>query len=133
MDDTEDEISREPNDWLAEAERQQAAGDFRRVYRALFIAILLKLNQAGVITFERGRTNGEYLRAVRAAAEIAIYGLLAPLVLEFDLRWYGDKPTTAEDAEAMRGEYNRLGEILAQESKKLDETGTISTLTPEQA
>lgn len=134
VDDTENEISREPNDWLAEALRQQTTGDFRRAYRAMFLAILLKLDQAGIVTFERGRTNGEYLRTLRRADQSALYALLAPLVLEFDLRWYGDKPTTAEDAESMRGEYTRLGDLLAKEARKSEEPAPVSaSLTPEQA
>ncbi len=138
LDETEVAISREPNDWLAEAARQESEGDYRRAYRALFLAILLKLDQAGIVAFERGRTNGEYLRSLRRANRKELSDLFAPLTLDFDLRWYGEKPTTAEDAAAMRGEYDRLEKILAQEPKQAEETKTdtgtnAANLTPEQA
>ena len=134
LDDTEEEISREPNDWLEEARRREEEGDYRRAYRALFLAVLLKLDQAGVVAFERGRTNGEYLRSLRRDSRPYLHDALTPLVLEFDLRWYGDKPTTAEDAAKMRVEYDRLSQMLAPQSNKKDETLTqTNALTPEQA
>ena len=134
LDDTEDDISREPNDWLQEAERQRTEGDFRRAYRAMFLAILLKLDQAGIVLFERGRTNGEYLRVLRRADRNDLPAFLSPLVLEFDLRWYGEKPTTAEDAAEMRVQYDNLSEMLTQKSNKTAETVTnAAVMTPEQA
>ena len=134
LDETEEDISREPNDWLREAEQRRANGDFRRAYRAYFLAILLKLDQAGIAPFERGRTNGEYLRVLRRADRNDLRDLLAPLILEFDLRWYGNKPTMAVDAAEMQNQFDCFSEILAKESNKIDKSSTQAvSLTPEQA
>ena len=138
FDDTEEELSREPNDWLEEAERCRAAGDFRRAYRAVFAAILLLFDQAGIILFQKSRSNGEYLRLLRGAERKALHDMLFPLVLEFDLRWYGEKPTDTEDVAAIRAEYDRMRERVAQqreaENENENEAGAAtdaSPLTPE--
>ena len=114
LDETEEEIVREPDAWLAEAEQWLKEGDYRRAYRALFVASLLQLDRAGMLVFQRSRTNGEYLRTLRRAGRKELYAIFDPLVLEFELRWYGEKPTDADDAAAVRRDYERIISLLSQ-------------------
>ena len=114
LDETEEEIVREPDAWIAEAEKWIKEGDYRRAYRALFVASLLQLDRAGIIVFQRSRTNGEYLRTLRRANRKELYEIFAPLVLEFELRWYGEKVTDAGDVADVRRDYERIIALLNQ-------------------
>src|SRR5205807_7288038 len=102
----------EPDVWLTQAESFAGDNDFRRAFRAVFLAILLQLDQAGVIEFDRSRTNGDYLRLLRSRQLTALFEALRPLVLEFDVRWYGNKPTSEADYRRCLTEYGRIRELL---------------------
>jgi hypothetical protein len=91
----EESAAASPDDWLTAARRHAASGDFHRAYRAVFIALLLRLDRLGAIQFERSRTNGEYLRQLRARQPL--YQLMSTLARDFDARWYGRAPVAEDD------------------------------------
>lgn len=73
---------------LALSHELAASGEWRRAFRAAYLAMLLLLSEAGVIRFDPSRTNGEYLReASRHAEGLA---LLRPITNEFNRLIYGD-------------------------------------------
>jgi hypothetical protein len=81
----------------AEARRraEDAAGkeDYRSAIRYRCLAVLLALDEAGMLTFDRTATNREYL--FRAPG--TIHDDLQPLLDRFDQIWYGDSPTNAQE------------------------------------
>jgi hypothetical protein len=91
----EESASTEPDELLAAAERYAKSGDFRRAYRAAFVAILLRMDRMGFIKYDRARTNGEYLRSLRGRP--FIMSMIRPLVNDFDFRWYGGASVAESD------------------------------------
>lgn len=96
----------DPERWLALARELAAAGDLRRAYRAAFIAVLLRLDRLGAIRYERSRTNGEYLRALRARPPLL--AILRPLAGAFDAHWYGAAPVSEQGLRDCLAAYERV-------------------------
>ncbi|MDQ3927864.1 MAG: DUF4129 domain-containing protein [Chloroflexota bacterium] len=68
-------------------------GDFRSAIRYRCLAVLLVLDEAGKLAFDRSATNREYL--FRATGPL--HDELQPLLDRFDDVWYGNSPTDAEE------------------------------------
>jgi hypothetical protein len=77
----------------AKAEDAAQAGDYRSAIRYRCLAVLLTLDEAGKLTFDRAATNREYL--FRAPGPLQ--NELQPLLSRFDAIWYGNAPATAEE------------------------------------
>jgi hypothetical protein len=75
------------------AEEAAEEGDYRSAIRYRCLAVLLALDEAGMLTFDRTATNREYL--YRAPG--TIHDDLQPLLDRFDEIWYGDAPTNAQE------------------------------------
>jgi len=111
----EDEgIVLEPNAWLRQAGVYAGSDDYRRAFRAVFIAMLLLLDEGGLIEFDRSRTNGDYLTLLRSKNYKRVYDLLDPLVIEFDRRWYGRAETTADDYKRIEKSFELLRAIMSE-------------------
>lgn len=74
-------------EWLGEADALAAGGDFRGAYRALYLALLSGLHEAGAIRFTRSRTNWTYVRDFKGGE--ADRGSFETLTGMFDQVWYG--------------------------------------------
>ena len=116
FDEAEDEeaMITEPNAWMQQAEDFASSQDYRRAFRAVFLAILLLLDQAEIVEFDRARTDGDYLRLVRRKNLNSLYHLLSPLVLEFDRRWYGRSETGPGDYRRIQQEFARVRELITE-------------------
>jgi len=99
----EESAAAEPDAWIAAARLHAAAGDYRRAYRAVFLAILIRLDRRGAIRYERSKTNGDYVRALRNAPDLLAF--LRPLANEFDARWYGHVEATKTDFDRLLAQY----------------------------
>ncbi len=75
------------------AEEASGEGDYRSAIRYRCLAVLLALDEAGMLTFDRTATNREYL--FRAPG--TIHDDLQPLLDRFDQIWYGDASTNAQE------------------------------------
>ncbi len=96
-----------PAEMKAEAERLVAGGDLRGAVRALYLALLGRLHEQGVIVYDRHRTNREYLAGMRADAMRAqAFGAVVEL---FDRKWYGRETTTREELAAFEANAIRAG------------------------
>jgi hypothetical protein len=104
----------EPNAWMQQAGVYAGSEDYRRAFRAVFVAILLLLDQGGLIEFDRSRTNGDYLRLLRRQNLRRLYDVLDPLVLEFDRRWYGTAETGIDDFHRIQETFNRVRELKSE-------------------
>jgi hypothetical protein len=89
------------------AEESAAEGDYRSAIRFRCLAVLLALDEAGMLTFDRAATNREYL--VRAPRPI--HDELQPLLDRFDAVWYGNSPTSGHEWES----YSRRAEAVERE------------------
>ncbi len=80
-----------------EARRRAAAsaseGDYRAAIRYRCLAVLLALDEAGMLVFDRSATNREYL--FRAPGPI--HDDLQSLLSRFEAIWYGNSPTNAAE------------------------------------
>ena len=79
-------------------------GQFLEAVRRLYLGVLALLHRANLIRYERTRTNGEYVRQLRLAAE-APTSLHAPfrrLTMLFDDKWYGERDCAGQDFNACR-------------------------------
>jgi hypothetical protein len=87
-------------EWLAEADRLAREGDFRAVYRALYLALLAGLHARSRIDFRRNRTNWIYVRGFRGPAELkATFASLTDL---FDRVWYGLEAAAGASLDGIR-------------------------------
>ncbi|HET9493647.1 MAG TPA: DUF4129 domain-containing protein, partial [Chloroflexia bacterium] len=93
----------------ARGKAQEAAdeGDYRGALRFRCLALLLALDEAGMLAFDRAATNREYL--VRAPRPI--HDELQPLLDRFDAVWYGNSPTSGHEWES----YSRRAEAVERE------------------
>lgn len=84
-------------EWRAEAEAHEGAGRWRAGLRCRYRALLADLAERGVVDDVPGRTAGEYRQEVRqrAAGVAEPFGRATEL---FELAWYGNRPTGAEEA-----------------------------------
>ncbi len=106
-----DEPDRTLDEWLILADKLQSEGRFREVVRCLYIAILLKLDGARLIRFERSETNWEHLAKIEnsAAPRSIDYRRLTK---KFDVIWYGDHEASVADCADLRTQYEELTEAL---------------------
>lgn len=111
----DDAVALEPNAWIQQAENYAGSDDYRRAFRAVFIGILLLLDEGGLIEFDRARTNGDYLKLLRRKNVKALVEILESLVIEFDRRWYGRAETGLED-------YKRVQQTFEQVRALMNET-----------
>lgn len=86
--------------WLDEASRLAGDGDFRAVYRALYLSALSSLHDAGKIDFRRNRTNWRYVGSFRGSAEDR--DNFTQLTELFDEVWYGQRPAHEHSLEAVK-------------------------------
>jgi hypothetical protein len=81
----------------AEAERLFAAGEYRAALRLLYLATLIRWEEAGRLRFDRSLTNREVVGRVTLQGDAALLEQLTPLVDRFDRVWYGGAPCTSAD------------------------------------
>jgi hypothetical protein len=78
------------------------AGRFLEAVRTLYLAVLALLHQAGLIRYERTKTNGEYADHLRRRGS-PVHRPFLGLTGLFELKWYGQRPCQADDYQASRG------------------------------
>ncbi|MBL8059963.1 MAG: hypothetical protein JNK63_04510 [Chthonomonas sp.] len=95
------------DEWLAKADALIAKGEFREAVRCLYVACLLRLDQAKALDFRRHETNWEHYNRYATGIGQPAFDLKPP-TQEFDTIWYGNRTRGLEDAERFRGYYNQL-------------------------
>ncbi|HRQ39757.1 MAG TPA: DUF4129 domain-containing protein [Chloroflexota bacterium] len=74
-------------------------GDYREAARRLFLAMLLALDEKGLLRFDRHRTNLELLQQERLHKEIV--PSLVPIITTYERVWYGLEPLPATEYERL--------------------------------
>ena len=97
---------------LAAAEAAASAGRFLDALRHTYAAMLLILDAANVLAYDRARANGEVLRALRTPAQAPARAILLPVTYSLDEKLYGGRPATADDYRSCRAACSRLEALL---------------------
>jgi hypothetical protein len=108
----EDEPDRTVDEWLAQADALEVDGKHREAVRALYLACLLRFDEALVARFDRSETNWEHLRRIEASPKLpAGLDFRAP-TQQFDRIWYGRIVRGSEDVRDFRDRYLEVTEAL---------------------
>lgn len=94
-----------------EAERLFAAGEYRAALRLLYLASLIRWEEAGRLRFDRSLTNREVVARVNLQGDASLLEQLTPLVDRFDRTWYGGAPCTADDYTTFASLADRAWEV----------------------
>jgi len=104
----DDEVNRSADEWLTQADKLASEGRFREAVRCLYLASLIRLDEARILRFERHETNWEHLyRYKDAPGRLAAFDL-TPLTQQFDQIWYGFNSQGMPDVVWFRSEYQIL-------------------------
>ena len=114
----EDEPLRTLDEWLAEADALQAQGRFREAVRALYLACLLRFDEARVARFQRGQTNWEHLARIEASPLLAAGLDFRTATKLFDRVWYGRIVRGQEDVDKFRAWYLDITDKLGSKAAK---------------
>jgi hypothetical protein len=99
-------------DWLAEAARAAEAGDHRAAVRAVHMAALAKLDEVGVVSFDRAATDARYVGLLLEKGRGELAAVLARLNRLFAVVWYGSAPARGAEYAAAQEGWREL-EVLA--------------------
>jgi len=99
--------------WVAEADEALRSGDYRGALRALHMAALMKLDEAGHIRFMESRTDGRFTRALRDGGRHELASALSALSLVFAAAWYGAAPAGPQEYAAAQEHWHRLEALAA--------------------
>lgn len=110
----EDEPERTADEWLAHAATLEAEGRHREAVRCLYVACLVRLDEAGIARFVRGETNWEHLRRIEANPLTPSDLDFRTATGQFDRIWYGHRVRGAEDVDAFRQHYARVTGLLGE-------------------
>jgi hypothetical protein len=91
----------DPRNLWGQADELAGRGNFLGAVRLLYLSVLALLHQAGLIRYERTRTNGEYADQLRP--RLALHGPFCQLTGVFDLKWYGERTCAEGDYRTCRG------------------------------
>jgi hypothetical protein len=103
------EAGRDAADWRSEAERLEAAGQWREAMRARYRELIRALIEDRVLDDIPGRTTGEY-RAAFATARPGEAGAFGDLTDLFESVWYGGQDTGPDDNRRFRALAARVKE-----------------------
>lgn len=112
----EDEPERTVDEWLEMADRLTAEGKYREAVRCLYLACLLKFDEARVARFERSETNWEHLARIEASPNKPPEISFRAPTKAFDLIWYGHVVRGISDVEQFRFWYGQVTEALKRRS-----------------
>ncbi len=90
-----------PSDLVRQAEAHAGAGRYREAVRSLYLAMIRELQVRGLLPRTASQTNWEHLAQLRSAPNVSAY--VRPFTQVFDEKWYGGRPSSAEDVAQCRG------------------------------
>jgi len=112
----EDEPERTGDEWLALGKELAGEGRFREAVRCLFLACLLRLDEAGVARFDRGQTNWEHLVRIEASPRRPKELDFRAPTTAFDRIWYGFKDHGRQDYDDFEDWYTAVTAALSREA-----------------
>ncbi len=109
----EDEPERTADEWLVRAGELESEGRHREAVRCLYLACLVRIDEANVARFVRSETNWEHLARIDVSPRKPSTLDFRTPTQRFDLIWYGFLTQGAPDVEDFRNIYRSLCEILS--------------------
>ena len=94
-----------------------AKGEHRMAVRCLYLATLMRLDEAGVAEFRRWETNWEHLRRIQNSPSRPDDLDVSPLTRHFDLIGYGRICKGEMDVAEFREAYLRVVKLLASQGE----------------
>ncbi|MBX3058518.1 MAG: DUF4129 domain-containing protein [Anaerolineae bacterium] len=91
---------------VREGRQLREKGDYREAARQLFLAMLLALDEKGILRFDRNRTNRELLQQERLHKELV--PSLMPIIATYERVWYGLEPLPAAEYERLVNEIKAI-------------------------
>lgn len=119
---TREDIGRGPEAWAADAGEHEAAGRWRDAIRCRYRELVAALAAQGVVEEVAGRTAGEYVTEVAAAAPDADEAFRAATGV-FELAWYGDGEVGRDDLAALLEALGDIGVGRARTARRSDTAG----------
>lgn len=104
--------SRSATEWASDADRLEAAGDWKEAIRCRYRELVTRLVDAGVARPIPGRTTGE-LRVDVAERAPAVSGEFSQATGLFELPWYADEPTGRSENEEFKALASRVLEQVS--------------------
>jgi hypothetical protein len=113
------EVRRDARDWLAEADRLEAEGQWKAALRCRYRALTAGLVSKRLVRDLPGRTSGEYRDdlAVTVPRARDDFGAASDL---FERAWYGDRATGAEESERFRAHAREVEALAEQPDQHMD-------------
>ncbi len=97
---------------LQAADNEASRGRFREAFRNIYLATLLLLDKAHLITYADGSTNGEYMRALRRQSARDQAQVFGDMTLLFDQSIYGSRDVSADDYHRSKSRFHELEGML---------------------
>lgn len=118
-----DALAMASDSWMRAARQFGSDGDFRAMYRAMYLSLLAGLHENGKIRFRRSHTNWHYVRDFHGnKPERALFGSLTDL---FDHVWYGRKLYPNISPESLR---DKISSLIVRNGKEniVNPTGNLT-------
>lgn len=80
-------------DAMQQSQQLARSGDYRTAMRYLYLALLLRLDEAHLLRYDRTLTNREYLHQLHDNPDLR--QRMTPIIQTFDRVWYGNEPLDA--------------------------------------
>lgn len=91
--------------WVKSAQEFQQQGNYREASRALYMAMLQRLNETKLITIDKSRTDQEYSRLVQLLPHAESYQMLLET---HELLCFSDTPISAEMFDRVQRAYGNI-------------------------
>lgn len=101
----ENEPARTADEWLVKSDELAALGKYREAVRCLYIASLVRFDEANVARLIRHETNWEHLRRIETSARLPFGIDFRTATQMFDSIWYGFKSNGISDVDDFRRIY----------------------------
>lgn len=104
----ESEPDRSSDEWIENADALAAQGKYREAVRSLYLASMVRLDEAGVIQIRRGETNWEHYRQYESSSRRPLALDMERPTRQFDLIWYGFHCRGEQDFNEFKEVYGRV-------------------------
>jgi hypothetical protein len=108
----EDEPDRSLDEWLEMADKLEREGRYREAVRCLYLACLLKIDEARIARFERSQTNWEHLERIEASPTRPANLEFREATKAFDIIWYGMQVDGSNDVMRFRNWYREVTQAV---------------------
>ncbi|MHB0997871.1 MAG: DUF4129 domain-containing protein [Armatimonadota bacterium] len=96
---------------IGKSEREASEGRYRDAFRSIYLASIIMLDKARLITYTDSGTNWEYMRFIRRQASPEAVEIFGDMTLLFDNLIYGHRDVTRDEYDRCMSQYRQL-EVL---------------------